>query len=87
MSMNTSRFRNGSRCASGRTLAEDGAIFPEVGMVVPRHLDHRRTTPHPTQLTYEHLSGPMAPSSYIQELIILELGQIGVSVLELVAEL
>ena len=61
--------------------------IPEVGLVVPRQYENRRTAPYPTQLTYEPLSGPMAPSSYIQELIILELGQIGVSVLELVAEL
>ena len=44
--------------------------------MVLRQYENRRTAPYPSQLTYEPLSGHMAPSSYIQELIILELGQI-----------
>ena len=68
------------------SLARSEMPIPAVGLVVPRSLEHRRHAPYPPQITFEPISGPWAPNQYIQEVLLLQLGQMGVSVLEILAE-
>ena len=85
----TGELTPGARCLTvgvAHALATRPNPIPAVGMVVPPHVESRRHSVAPRQLRYEDIAGPWAPSMRLQQKVVHQLGQVGVSLIEVVAE-